>query len=121
FVNQQDADWLADRFTTLGVTLPDRLAFSGEFENFGNSRGVAARWLAKREAGGNLRETGNYTQHGANYLGWSGSGVGATKRSNEFVTIRNQNAAERFDSLNTAPRIMHVDLEKPIDTSAEEE
>ena len=117
FVNQQDADWLADRFTTLGVNLPDRLAYSGTFENLQNSRGLTDRWRAKREAGGNLRETGNYAQNGANFLAWSGTGVGATKRSNSFVTLRNQNSAEAFDTLNTLPRMMQADLAAPIDTS----
>ena len=37
FVNQSDADWLAGRYTALGVTLPDRLAYSGTFENFAGS------------------------------------------------------------------------------------
>jgi hypothetical protein len=117
FVNQQDANWLASRFTTLGVNIPDRLAYSGTFENFQNSRGLTGRWRAKRETGGNLRETGNYTQHGTSGLTWIGSGVGAAIRSNNSVTIRNQNAAEAFDGLNTAPRVMTVDLATPIDTS----
>ena len=104
YVNQQDADWLAGRFAALGVNLPDRLAYSGTFENFQNSRGLAGRWRAKREAGGNLRETGNYAQHGASGLTWSGTGVGAGMRSNNAVTIRNQNAEEAAGSLNTLPR-----------------
>lgn len=121
FVNQQDADWLASRFTTLGVNIPDRLAYSGTFENFQNSRGLTGRWHAKRETGGNLRETGNYTQHGAGGLTWTGSGVGANIRSNNAVTIRNQNGAENFDALNTAPRVMSVDLTTPIDTAQDTE
>jgi len=121
FVNQQDADWLADRFTALGVNLPDRLAYSGTFENLQNSRGLTDRWRAKREAGGNLRETGNYAQNGANFLAWSGTGVGATKRSNSFVTLRNQNSAEAFDALNTLPRMMQADLAAPIDTSGSQD
>lgn len=121
FVNQQDADWLVERFTTLGVTIPDRLAFTGTFENFNDSRGLTGRWQAKRETGGNLRETGNFTQHGADSLTWTGTGVGAAIHSNQAITIRNQNAAEAFDSLNTAPRILSVDLERPIDTSKNED
>jgi len=121
FVNQQDADWLAARFTTLGVNIPDRLAYSGTFENFQNSLGLTGRWRAKRETAGNLRETGNYTQHGAGGLTWSGSGVGAAMRSNNAVTIRNQNGAENYDSLNTAPRVMSVDLATPVDTFQNQE
>jgi GH18 family chitinase len=119
FVNQADADWLASRFTTFGVNIPDRLAFTGEFENFADSRGLSGRWNAKRESGGNLRETGNYTQHGPGGLTWTGTGVGAAIHSTSAVTIRNQNAAEAFDSLNTAPRNMSVDLTSPIDTSSD--
>ena len=121
FVNQQDADWLAGRFAALGVDLPDRLAYSGTFENYQDGRGVTGRWRAKRETGGNLRETGNYTQHGAGYLAWSGSGVGADKHSSFDVTIRNRNAAEQFDDLNTLPRQMQVDLAAPIDLAQDQE
>jgi hypothetical protein len=115
FVNQQDADWLAERFTALGVNLPDRLAYSGTFENFQDSRGLTGRWLAKRKSNGMLRETGNFAQHGAGYLAWSGSGVGADKRSTYAVTLRNQNAAEAFDGLNTLARVMTADLGTPVD------
>ncbi|MEX0611537.1 MAG: glycosyl hydrolase family 18 protein [Pirellulales bacterium] len=121
FVNQQDADWLAGRFGALGVTLPDRLAYSGTFENFQSASGLTGRWRAKRETGGNLRETGNFTQHGGGYLPWSGTGVGADKRSNYAVTLRNQNAAEAFDRINTLPRVMTVDLATPIDLAQEQE
>jgi hypothetical protein len=121
FVNQADADWLAGRFTTLGVTIPDRLAYTGTFENFASSRGLTGRWRAKRETGGNLRDTGNYTQHGTAGLTWSGSGVGAAVRSNNSLTIRSQNGAEAFDGLNTAPRLITVDLATPIDTSENSE
>lgn len=116
FVNQADADWLAGRFTALGVTLPDRLAYSGTFENFAGGQGVNGRWGVIR-SGGNLPETGNYTQHGAGFLNFTGGGVGATKRSNTSVTLRNQNAAEAFDTLNTANRVMQVELAEPIDTA----
>jgi hypothetical protein len=121
FVNQQDADWLASRFTTLGVNIPDRLTYTGTFENFANSRGLTGRWRAKRETAGNLRETGNYTQHGAAGLTWAGVGVGAAIRSNNTITIRNQNAAEQYDGLNTLPRVMSIDLATPIDTGANDE
>jgi GH18 family chitinase len=119
FVNQVDADWLAGRFASLGVNLPDRLAYSGTFENFASSFGTVGRWEAKRETAGNLRETGNFTQLGATGLTWSGSGVGASKRSNNYVTIRNQNSAESVDPVftNTLPRMLSVDLASPIDLS----
>jgi hypothetical protein len=121
FVNQQDADWLANRFTALGVNIPDRLAYTGTFENFQNSRGLTGRWRAKRETAGNLRDTGNYTQHGASGLSWSGAGVGAAMRSNNSLTIRNQNASEQYDGLNTLPRILSVDLATPINTATTDE
>jgi hypothetical protein len=117
FVNQQDADWLAGRYADLGVNLPDRLAYSGTFENFQDSRGLTGRWQAKREAAGNLRETGNYTQHGTGGLTWSGAGVGAAIRSNYSITIRNQNAAEAYDGINTLPRMLSAELATPIDLS----
>jgi hypothetical protein len=114
YVNQLDADWLAERYAALGVNLPDRLAYSGTFENFQNGRGLAGRWRAKRD-GANLRETGNYTQHGAGYLPWSGSGVGADKHSNDAVTIRNRNLAEQTDNFNRSARQMQADLAAPMD------
>ena len=114
FVNQLDADWLAGRYTALGVNLPDRLAYSGTFEGFQDSQGLTGRWRGIRDAG-KIRETGNYTQHAANYLAFSGSGVGVGKHSNYAVTLRNQNSAEAFDTLNTLPRIMQADLTTPID------
>jgi GH25 family lysozyme M1 (1,4-beta-N-acetylmuramidase) len=117
FVNQQDADWLAGRFTALEVNLPDRLAYSGTFENLQNSRGLTGRWEAKRESGGNLRETGNFTQHGAAGISWTGTGVGAVKRSNNSITIRNQNAEEVAAGINNLPRQLNVDLSTPIDLS----
>ena len=114
FVNQQDADWLAGRFAALGVNLPDRLAYTGTFESYQDSQGLAGRWGVIPN-GGNLPETGNYTQHAANYLAYTGSGAGAAKHSNSAVTIRNQNAAEAYDTLNTQDREMRVDLAEPID------
>lgn len=120
FVNQDDADWLADRFNALGVNLPDRLAYTGTFENFSSGQGIEGRWRAGRDALGNLDETGNFQQHGGGYLSFSGSGIGADKHGNRAVTLRNQNAAEAFDTLNTDPRRMSVDLTAPIDLRQDE-
>jgi hypothetical protein len=120
YVNQLDADWLAGRYATLGINLPDRLAYSGTFENFQNSRGLVGRWRAKRD-GANLRETGNFTQHGAGNLTWSGSGVGADKHSNFAVTVRNRNLSEQTDNFNRSPRQMQADLTAPIDLAQDEE
>jgi hypothetical protein len=117
FVNQADADWLAGRYTALGVSLPDRLAYQGTFENFQNAIGVVGRWKAGRNAQNNLLETGNYTQHGTGFLSWSGTGVGASKRSNYFVTVRNQNAAETTAGVNAQSRTMQADLSTNIDLS----
>jgi hypothetical protein len=121
FVNQADADWLAGRYTALGVTLPDRLAYSGTFENFSNGVGILGRWKAGRDAQNNLVETGNFTQHGANYLTWSGTGVGASKRSNYFVSLRNQNSAETSAGVNAQSRTMQADLSANIDLSQNED
>jgi GH18 family chitinase len=115
FINQADADWLAGRYNALGVTLPDRLAYSGTFENFANSVGVLNRWKGVRGRFGELVETGNFTQHGANYLSFSGTGAGAARRSNNFVTMRNQSAAETTAGLNGIQRAMQADLETNID------
>jgi hypothetical protein len=59
FVNQADADWLASRFTTLGVTLPDRLPYTGTFEKLGATMGLNGRWQAERNGANQLVETGN--------------------------------------------------------------
>lgn len=115
FVNQADADWLSGRYTALGVNLPDRLAYSGTFETFSNAVGTAGRWKAGRNAQGNLVETGNFKQEATNFLSWSGTGVGASKRSNSFVTIRNQNSAETSAGVNSQARSMQVDLATSID------
>jgi hypothetical protein len=115
FVNQADADWLAGRFGALGVNLPDRLAYTGTFEDFQDGPGLAGRWRVLQDGGGNLSETGNFTQHESGFLTFSGSGPGFDKHSNSSITIRNQNAAEVFDSLNTEPRELEVDLSEPID------
>jgi hypothetical protein len=115
FVNQQDANWLAGRYTALGVTLPDRLAYSGTFESFPNSKGLTGRWRAGRNAQNNLNETSNFKQEATNYLSWSGTGIGASRRSNSFVTIRNQNSAENAAATNSQARSMQADLTTPID------
>ena len=114
FVNQQDADWLAARYTALGVNLPDRLAYTGTFENLANSRGLTGRWRAGRNAQNQLKETGNFKQEVNNFLLWGGTGFGANRRSNSFVTMRNQNAAELAAGINTQSRTMRADLTTPI-------
>lgn len=121
FVNQQDADWLAARFATLGLNLPDRLAYSGTFERLDDSIGLAGRWRAIRNSAGQLPETGNFVQHGAGYLTFDANGPGADKHSHTTVTLRNQNAAEAYDSLNLAPRQMEADLAAPIDLAQDDE
>ena len=75
FINQADADWLAGRYTALNVCAPDRLAYSGTFENFAGSTGINGRWRDGRDRQNALLETSNYTQHGANSLTWTGSGA----------------------------------------------
>lgn len=117
FVNQSDADWLAGRYTALGVTLPDRLAYGGTFETFTNAVGTVGRWNAGRNAQGKLVETGNFKQEATNFLPWSGTGVGASKRSNSFVTIRNQTSAETTAGINSQARTMQADLTTNIDLS----
>ena len=72
---------------------------------------------AGRNAQGNLVETGNFKQEATNFLPWSGTGVGASKRSNSFVTIRNQNSAETAAGVNSQTRLMQVDLATTIDLS----
>jgi Glycosyl hydrolases family 18 len=115
YVNQQDADWLAGRFAALDVTLPDRLAYTGTFERFTDSNGLTGSWQAVRNGLGQLPETGNFAQHGASFLSFAGTGPGATLHSNISVTLRNQNAAEAVDAINTAPRTMRAALTEPID------
>jgi hypothetical protein len=115
FVNQADADWLAGRYTALGVSLPDRLPFSGTFENFAGSTGINGRWKGGRDRQNALLETGNYTQHGANSLSWTGAGAGADKHSNYAVTIRNQNTAEVAAGINSTARTMQADLSTTAD------
>ncbi len=115
FVNQADADWLAGRYTALGVTLPDRLAYSGTFEAFSNAIGTTGRWKAGRNVLGKLIETGNFKQEANNFLSWNGSGAGASKRSNSFVTIRNQNSVETTAGVNAQSRTMQADLATNID------
>lgn len=119
FVNQQDADWLAGRFAALGVNLPDRLAYTGTFEKYQSGQGLAGRWGVIPNAGA-LPETGNFTQHDADYLTYGGTGAGAGKHSSSSITIRNQNAAEAYDTLNTADRVLRVDLAEAIDLGENE-
>ncbi|HJQ80928.1 MAG TPA: hypothetical protein VJ828_13270, partial [Lacipirellulaceae bacterium] len=121
FVNQQDADWLAARFAAMDVALPDRLAYTGTFERFADGRGLSGRWQAVPGGLGQLPETGNFTQHDASFLSFSGNGPGASLHSNSAVTLRNQNAAEAFDSPNMAPRRMRVELVEPIDLAQNED
>jgi hypothetical protein len=115
FVNQADADWMATRYTAFGVTLPDRLAYSGTFESFTNSLGTSARWNAGRNAQAKLVETGNFKQEVTGFLSWSGTGTGAARRSSSFVTIRNQNTAETTAAVNAQTRTMQANLSSPID------
>ncbi|HVT29091.1 MAG TPA: glycosyl hydrolase family 18 protein [Lacipirellulaceae bacterium] len=115
FVNQADADWLAGRFASLGVNLPDRLAYTGTFEGFPSSLGINGRWTAVRSAQGKLIETGNFKQEVTNYLLWSGTGAGAATHSNAFVTIRNQNSAEVTAGINAQARMMEAKLATPMD------
>jgi len=121
FVNQQDADWLAARFNALGVTLPDRLAYTGTFENFSNSQGLVGRWRAGRNAQNKLIETSNFKQEAANHLSWSGTGAGASQRSNRFVTIRNRNTAETAAGINAQTRSLRADLLTPINLAHTED
>ena len=121
FVNQTDADWLTTRFTALGVTLPDRLPFSGTFETFSNSAGTTGRWRAGRNAQGKLVETGNFKQEANGYLTFSGTGVGASRRSNSFVTMRNQNSVETTAGVNAATRSMRATVATNIDLGQEQD
>lgn len=121
FVNQADADWLAGRYAALGVNLPDRLAYSGTFDGFSNALGVNGRWRAARNAQLKLIETGNFKQEATNFLTWSGGGVGASKRSTSFVTIRNQNSAETSAGINGQSRSMVADLASNIDLGQNQE
>ena len=121
FVNQADADWLAARFATLGVTLPDRLAYSGTFEKLGATLGLNGRWQAERNGANQLVETGNFNQRDPGYLSFAAVGAGAEKFNTTAVTIRQQNSAEAFDGLNTAARKMSATLATPINLAANEE
>lgn len=121
FVNQADADWLAARFATLGVTLPDRLAYTGTFEKLGTTMGLNGRWQAERNGANQLVETGNFNQRNPGYLSFAASGAGAEKFSSTAVTIRQQNGAEAYDGLNTAARKLSATLETPIDLAGNKE
>jgi hypothetical protein len=120
-VDQQDSNWLAGRFAALGVNLPDRLAYTGSFDNFQDGRGTVGRWQAVRNELNQLPETGNFQQHGAGYLTFSARGVGATRHSSSAVTLRNQNSLEFEDRTNRAPRMMRVELSEPIDLAQNED
>jgi GH18 family chitinase len=120
FVNQADADWLASRYTALNVALPDRLAYGGTFESFSDNKGLTGRWRGARDSGV-LRETSNFKQESANFLAWSGTGPGASKRSNQFVTMRNRNTAEVTAGANTLSRSMLATLATPIYTSQDKD
>ena len=120
FVNQADANWLKTRYAAIGVSLPDRLAYSGTFEKFNNSVGLVGRWAAGQTRSG-LEETGNFTQHNPNHLGFVGTGAGAGKFRNTSVTIRNQNSSEAANAMNASPRTMRADLAAPIDLAADGE
>jgi hypothetical protein len=117
FVNQADADWLAGRYATLGVTLPDRLPYSGTFESFTSSIGLSGRWRAGRNAQNKLLETSNFKQEAGNFLTWSGQGRGATFGSTSFVTVRNQNSTEASAGQNSLARTMQATLAANIDLS----
>jgi hypothetical protein len=67
-----------------------------------------------------LIETGNFKQEAANFLAWSGTGAGASQRSNNFVTIRNQNSTEVSAGVNAATRTMQADLSQSFDTSKQQ-
>ena len=119
YVNQADANWLAVRYAALGVALPDRLAYTGEFEKLNNSVGVNGRWRAGRNVSNQLEETGNFRQQNPGALTFAGTGVGANKFSNSSVTIRNQNATEATGGVNAAQRTMKATLTESIDLAAE--
>jgi hypothetical protein len=121
FVNQADADWLANRFATLGVAVPDRLAYTGTFERLGTSMGLNGRWQAERNGAHQLMETGNFNQRDAGYLSFVANGPGAEKFSPTAVTIRQQNSAEAFDGLNIAARKMRSALTAPVNLAGNEE
>src|SRR5205085_1282759 len=60
-------------------------------------------------------ETGNFKQEAANFLSWSGTGIGAGKRSTSFVTVRNQNSVENAALVNAQSRTMQADLASAVD------
>ncbi|BBO32068.1 glycosyl hydrolase family 18 protein [Lacipirellula parvula] len=118
YVNQADATWLAGRYAALGVALPDRLAFTGEFEKFTGSLGLNGRWKAGATRAG-FEETGNFHQQNLGNLPFAGSGAGANKYSASSVTIRNQTAGEVADGVNGAQRTMKTTLAEAVDLAAE--
>jgi GH18 family chitinase len=118
YVNQADAAWLSSRYAALGVAIPDRLAFTGEFEKLNNSVGLSGRWKAGVSRTG-LEETGNFRQQNAGALPFTGTGVGSGKYANSSVTIRSQSAQELADSVNGSQRTMKTTLAEAIDLAAE--
>ena len=77
FVNQADADWLAGRYAALGVSAarsPGVLRHVREVAV--GAVGLNGRWQAARNGGGQLIETGNFTQHNAGLLTFTGTGAG---------------------------------------------
>jgi hypothetical protein len=121
FVNQADADWLAARFTTLGVVIPDRLPYTGTFEKLGTTMGLNGRWQAERNGANQLVETGNFMQRDPGYLSFAANGAGAEKFSTAAVTIRQQNSSEAYDGLNTAARKLKTTLATPINLAENKE
>ncbi len=83
--------------TSIFVTLVGLLVLAPQFaqgnkhpfRSFTGSLGITGRWKAGRNAQAKLVETGNFKQEATNFLSWSGTGVGASKHSTAFVTIRN--------------------------------
>ncbi|WP_428304960.1 glycosyl hydrolase family 18 protein [Lacipirellula sp.] len=118
YVNQADATWLAGRYAALGVALPDRLAFTGEFEKLNASVGLSGRWKSGATRAG-FEETGNFRQQNPGNLPFAGTGVGASKYSASSVTIRNQTAGEVADGINGAQRTMKTTLAQAVDLAAE--
>ena len=66
-------------------------------------------------------ETGNFKQEANGYLTFSGTGVGASRRSNSFVTMRNQNSVETTAGVNAATRSMRATVATNIDLGQEKE
>jgi hypothetical protein len=54
-------------------------------------------------------------------LTFNGTGAGASRRSNTFVTMRNQNAAETSAGLNSLQRVMQADLVANIELGQDQD